>query len=160
MQMKLSLILRVRVCVCVCEGTEPECRTTVGMLNYIKVDDCQSEKQIKLYYCEVCGWAFRWSHDTPLGVITTCLSVCLSVRANVVVSPSTPWRRLLWSSSVCAALRWRLNLSAFPSCAPMAPVTTTQSCLSPHVTVFLDSAIKAKDWEYIHTYVYPREISI
>lgn len=55
MQMKLSLILRVRACVCVCEGTEPECRTTVGMLNYIKVDDCQSEMQIKLFYCEVCG---------------------------------------------------------------------------------------------------------
>lgn len=57
MQLKLSLILRacVYACVCVCKGTEPECRTTVGMLNYIKVDDCQSEKQIKLHYCEVCG---------------------------------------------------------------------------------------------------------
>ncbi|XP_076589526.1 von Willebrand factor [Chaetodon auriga] len=32
--------------------TEPECRRTVGMLNYIKVDDCQSEHQIELHYCE------------------------------------------------------------------------------------------------------------
>ncbi|XP_037308269.2 von Willebrand factor [Pungitius pungitius] len=32
--------------------TEPECRRTVGTLNYIKVDDCQSEHQIELYYCE------------------------------------------------------------------------------------------------------------
>ncbi|XP_075998087.1 von Willebrand factor [Genypterus blacodes] len=32
--------------------TEPECRKTVGMLNYIKVDDCQSENQIELRYCE------------------------------------------------------------------------------------------------------------
>lgn len=38
---------------CMCEGTEPECRRTVGMLNYIKVDDCQSEQQIELHYCEV-----------------------------------------------------------------------------------------------------------
>lgn len=36
-----------------CEGTEPECRRTVGTLNYIKVDDCQSERQIELHYCEV-----------------------------------------------------------------------------------------------------------
>ncbi|XP_041794165.1 von Willebrand factor [Chelmon rostratus] len=32
--------------------TEPECRRTVGTLNYIKVDDCQSEHQIELRYCE------------------------------------------------------------------------------------------------------------
>lgn len=32
--------------------TEPECRKTVGRLDYIKVDDCQSEHQIDLYYCE------------------------------------------------------------------------------------------------------------
>ncbi|KAM6960602.1 von Willebrand factor [Aplochiton taeniatus] len=32
--------------------TEPECRKTVGTLNFIKVDDCQSEKQIELRYCE------------------------------------------------------------------------------------------------------------
>lgn len=31
---------------------EPECRKTVGRLDYIKVDDCQSEHQIDLYYCE------------------------------------------------------------------------------------------------------------
>lgn len=36
-----------------CEGTAPECRRTVGTLNYIKVDDCQSEHQIELHYCEV-----------------------------------------------------------------------------------------------------------
>lgn len=36
-----------------CEGTEPQCRRTVGMLNYMKVDDCQSETQIELHYCEV-----------------------------------------------------------------------------------------------------------
>uniref|UniRef100_A0A8D0ARC9 von Willebrand factor n=1 Tax=Sander lucioperca TaxID=283035 RepID=A0A8D0ARC9_SANLU len=35
-----------------CEGTEPECRRTVGTLNFIKVDDCQSENQIELQYCE------------------------------------------------------------------------------------------------------------
>ncbi|KAI4826035.1 hypothetical protein KUCAC02_021691 [Chaenocephalus aceratus] len=32
--------------------TEPECRRTAGTLNYIKVDDCQSEHQIELHYCE------------------------------------------------------------------------------------------------------------
>lgn len=32
--------------------TEPECRRTVGTLNYIRVDDCQSEHQIELQYCE------------------------------------------------------------------------------------------------------------
>uniref|UniRef100_A0A3B4Y3U2 von Willebrand factor n=1 Tax=Seriola lalandi dorsalis TaxID=1841481 RepID=A0A3B4Y3U2_SERLL len=32
--------------------TEPQCRKTVGKLNYIKVDDCQSENQIDLHYCE------------------------------------------------------------------------------------------------------------
>nr|XP_024000555.1 von Willebrand factor-like [Salvelinus alpinus] len=32
--------------------TEPECRKTVGTLNYIKVDDCQSQQQIELHYCE------------------------------------------------------------------------------------------------------------
>lgn len=32
--------------------TEPECRRTVGTLNYIRVDDCQSEQQIELHYCE------------------------------------------------------------------------------------------------------------
>ncbi|XP_071393775.1 von Willebrand factor [Centroberyx affinis] len=32
--------------------TEPECRNTVGMLNYIKVDECRSEQQIELHYCE------------------------------------------------------------------------------------------------------------
>ncbi|XP_047452758.1 von Willebrand factor [Mugil cephalus] len=32
--------------------TEPECRRTVGTLDYIKVDDCQSEQQIELHYCE------------------------------------------------------------------------------------------------------------
>lgn len=36
-----------------CEGTAPECRRTAGTLNYIKVDDCQSEHQIELHYCEV-----------------------------------------------------------------------------------------------------------
>ncbi|XP_072241877.1 von Willebrand factor [Leuresthes tenuis] len=32
--------------------TEPECMRTVGRLNYIKVDDCQSEQQIEMHYCE------------------------------------------------------------------------------------------------------------
>ncbi|XP_056092012.1 von Willebrand factor [Rhinichthys klamathensis goyatoka] len=32
--------------------TEPECRRTVGLLNYIRVDDCQSEEKIELTYCE------------------------------------------------------------------------------------------------------------
>ena len=40
-------------CVCVSVGTETECRKTVGTLNYIKVDDCQSQQQIELHYCEV-----------------------------------------------------------------------------------------------------------
>nr|XP_019934117.1 PREDICTED: von Willebrand factor [Paralichthys olivaceus] len=31
---------------------EPECRRTVGTLNHIRVDDCQSEHQIELHYCE------------------------------------------------------------------------------------------------------------
>lgn len=41
------------VCVCVCEGIEPECRRTVGTLDYVKVDDCQSDQRIELHYCEV-----------------------------------------------------------------------------------------------------------
>ncbi|XP_061630178.1 von Willebrand factor isoform X1 [Phyllopteryx taeniolatus] len=32
--------------------TESECRSTVGTLNYVKVDNCQSEQQIELHYCE------------------------------------------------------------------------------------------------------------
>ncbi|XP_068168133.1 von Willebrand factor [Antennarius striatus] len=32
--------------------TEPECRRTAGTLNFIKVDDCQSDHQIELHYCE------------------------------------------------------------------------------------------------------------
>ncbi|XP_017261520.1 von Willebrand factor isoform X1 [Kryptolebias marmoratus] len=32
--------------------TEPECRRTVGTLDYVKVDDCQSEQPIELHYCE------------------------------------------------------------------------------------------------------------
>ncbi|XP_072290554.1 von Willebrand factor [Eucyclogobius newberryi] len=31
---------------------EPECRRTKGTLNYIKVEDCQSEQQVELHYCE------------------------------------------------------------------------------------------------------------
>ena len=78
----------------------------------------------------------HWCHDDK--------SVCLSARANVAVSPSTPWRRLLWSNSVCAALPWGPNLSASPWCALTAPVASTRSCLSQHVTVCLDSARKEK----------------
>uniref|UniRef100_A0A8C9SUE5 von Willebrand factor n=1 Tax=Scleropages formosus TaxID=113540 RepID=A0A8C9SUE5_SCLFO len=32
--------------------TEPECRKTTGVLNYIKVDDCLSEQRLELHYCE------------------------------------------------------------------------------------------------------------
>ncbi|XP_019745937.1 von Willebrand factor isoform X2 [Hippocampus comes] len=32
--------------------TESECRRTAGTLNYVRVDDCQSEQQIELHYCE------------------------------------------------------------------------------------------------------------
>ncbi|KAJ8002410.1 hypothetical protein DPEC_G00158600 [Dallia pectoralis] len=32
--------------------TEPECSKMVGTLNYIKVDDCQSQQPIELDYCE------------------------------------------------------------------------------------------------------------
>ncbi|XP_040893366.1 von Willebrand factor [Toxotes jaculatrix] len=32
--------------------TEPQCRKTLGTLKYIRVDDCQSEHQIELHYCE------------------------------------------------------------------------------------------------------------
>ncbi|XP_062861316.1 von Willebrand factor [Trichomycterus rosablanca] len=32
--------------------TEPECRRMVGLLNYIRVDDCQSEEKLELSYCE------------------------------------------------------------------------------------------------------------
>ena len=60
----------VSVCVCgwtkcfgyLCAGTEPECRKTVGMLNFIKVDDCQSEHQIELNYCEVKPHAHTLRH--------------------------------------------------------------------------------------------------
>lgn len=42
----------------VCLGTEPECRRTVGLLNYIRVDDCQSEEKIELTYCEASRCTF------------------------------------------------------------------------------------------------------
>nr|XP_023655901.1 von Willebrand factor [Paramormyrops kingsleyae] len=32
--------------------TEPECRKTTGVLNYIKVDNCLSEDRLQLQYCE------------------------------------------------------------------------------------------------------------
>ncbi|XP_060891247.1 von Willebrand factor [Labrus mixtus] len=32
--------------------TEPECRRTVGMLKTIQVDDCQSQHQIEMHFCE------------------------------------------------------------------------------------------------------------
>ncbi|XP_051916485.1 von Willebrand factor [Hippocampus zosterae] len=32
--------------------TESECRRTAGTLNYVRVDDCQSDQQIELHYCE------------------------------------------------------------------------------------------------------------
>ncbi|MGH0133628.1 UNVERIFIED_CONTAM: hypothetical protein FKN15_075997 [Acipenser sinensis] len=31
---------------------EPECKQTVGILKYIKIDDCMSENQVDLHYCE------------------------------------------------------------------------------------------------------------
>ncbi|MBN3295673.1 VWF factor, partial [Amia calva] len=31
---------------------EPECKQTVGVLKYIKIDDCMSENQINIQYCE------------------------------------------------------------------------------------------------------------
>uniref|UniRef100_A0A3B4BK09 von Willebrand factor n=1 Tax=Periophthalmus magnuspinnatus TaxID=409849 RepID=A0A3B4BK09_9GOBI len=34
---------------------EPECQKTKGTLNYIRVDDCQSEQQVELHYCELQG---------------------------------------------------------------------------------------------------------
>lgn len=39
------------MCAYVCLGTEPDCRRTVGLLNYIRVGDCQSEEKIELTYC-------------------------------------------------------------------------------------------------------------
>lgn len=42
-----------RVCMRYCAGTEPECRKTVGKLEFVKVDDCQSEHQIERKHCEV-----------------------------------------------------------------------------------------------------------
>ncbi|XP_028823299.1 von Willebrand factor, partial [Denticeps clupeoides] len=32
--------------------TEPECRRTLGVLNFINVEDCQSEEKVELHYCE------------------------------------------------------------------------------------------------------------
>ncbi|XP_041111290.1 von Willebrand factor-like [Polyodon spathula] len=31
---------------------EPECKQTVGILKYIKIDDCMSENQVDIHYCE------------------------------------------------------------------------------------------------------------
>ncbi|MEQ2160965.1 hypothetical protein GOODEAATRI_004842, partial [Goodea atripinnis] len=48
-----DLVLETKVTTCPpFNRTEPECRRTAGTLNYIKVDDCQSEQQIELHYCE------------------------------------------------------------------------------------------------------------
>ncbi|GAA6078266.1 von Willebrand factor, partial [Tachysurus ichikawai] len=32
--------------------TEPECRRRVGLLDYIRINDCQSEEKLELSYCE------------------------------------------------------------------------------------------------------------
>ncbi|KAM8861778.1 von Willebrand factor [Synchiropus picturatus] len=37
-------------CCEMCE--EPPCRRSLGTLNFVRVGDCQSERQIELYYCE------------------------------------------------------------------------------------------------------------
>lgn len=63
-------VFNVRVCLC--EGMEPQCRRAVGTLNYIKVDDCQSEQQIELHYCEVKEYTQTHMHTnthTLLGLI-------------------------------------------------------------------------------------------
>lgn len=60
----------------VCLGTEPECRRTVGLLNYIRVDDCQSEEKIELTYCEVsrCIFVFYCNNTMKL---CTYFFICL-----------------------------------------------------------------------------------
>lgn len=50
----------------ICKGTEPQCRKMVGTLNYIKVEDCQSEQQIEINYCEVRYYKHTHSHSHSL----------------------------------------------------------------------------------------------
>uniref|UniRef100_A0A9J8CX21 von Willebrand factor n=1 Tax=Cyprinus carpio carpio TaxID=630221 RepID=A0A9J8CX21_CYPCA len=65
-----ELVLETLVTTCppfdrkLCLEHGPECRRTVGLLNYIRVDDCQSEEKIELTYCEgKCGSKSMYSLD-------------------------------------------------------------------------------------------------
>ncbi len=62
----------------VCLGTEPECRRTVGLLNYIRVDDCQSEEKIELTYCEVSRGIFMFYCNNTMKLCAYSLSVFFS----------------------------------------------------------------------------------
>ncbi|KAA0715188.1 von Willebrand factor [Triplophysa tibetana] len=65
---------------------EPECKRSVGLLNYIRVDDCQSEEKIELTYCEGrCGSKSMYSLDKHK-VETEC--VCCSATGTVPMNVS------------------------------------------------------------------------
>ncbi|XP_056621756.1 von Willebrand factor [Triplophysa dalaica] len=65
---------------------EPECKRSVGLLNYIRVDDCQSEEKIELTYCEGrCGSKSMYSLDKHK-VESEC--VCCSATGTVPMNVS------------------------------------------------------------------------
>ncbi|PIO34551.1 hypothetical protein AB205_0067820, partial [Aquarana catesbeiana] len=33
-------------------GQEPECKQVAGVLKYVRVDDCVTERQLNIHYCE------------------------------------------------------------------------------------------------------------
>lgn len=133
----------------ICKGTEPQCRKMVGTLNYIKVEDCQSEQQIEINYCEV-----RYYEHTHTLTLTLSSAVffmfffysCVSVfiRANVTASPCTPWNGSQWNRNACAVLLYRRSPSPSLSCVQMALAVITPSCQSPHVTVFPNTVRRAR----------------
>lgn len=91
----------------VCLGTEPECRRTVGLLNYIRVDDCQSEEKIELTYCEARRCTFVYEGRNNITKLYTYnlshLSFSLTHRESVAASPVILWKSTKLRASVCVA---------------------------------------------------------
>lgn len=122
----------------VCLGTEPECRRTVGLLNYIRVDDCQSEEQIELTYCEASRCTFIYEGRNNFMKLYTYnlshLSFSLTHRESVAASPVILWKSTRLRASVCVAPLQAPCRLMFPCAALTAREHTSKSSLSLAVT--------------------------
>ncbi len=119
----------------VCLGTEPECRRTVGLLNYIRVDDCQSEEKIELTYCEVSRAFLCFIATIPWSYVHILyLSSSLTHRETVAVSLCTHWTSTRSRASVCVAQLQARCPWMFPCAVLTAHKHTTKSSPSPAAT--------------------------